>query len=191
MINTSLIQVAVDLQTPYSEKSQPPGWVSVSSPSMVMPLDDEATWQQWFQAWLTHLQVDLSPCGCYELGVRLTDNAEIQSLNATYRQQDQPTDVLAFAALEADLPYSDAMLAEIPIYLGDVVISVETAQDQALERGHSLTEELVWLATHGLLHLLGWDHPDETGLERMLKQQEDLLQTVGFKIQYDYPTNEC
>ncbi len=149
----------------------------------VAPME-EAIWHRWFQSWLTYLQPGLSDKG-YEATLRLTDDEEIQSLNGQYRHKDQPTDVLAFAALETDFPQAEEMLDQVPLYLGDIVISVETAQRQAQERGHDLTEELAWLATHGLLHLLGWDHPDEESLTRMLHQQEDLLQIIGLSVQYD------
>jgi probable rRNA maturation factor len=137
-------------------------------------------WQQWFQAWLSHLQQDAN----YEIALRLTDDGEIQKLNAQYRHQDRPTDVLAFAALEADIPELPPGLAgseNEPTYLGDIVISASTAAVQAQERGHSHQYELVWLAAHGLLHLLGWDHPDEPSLERMLEQQDVLLSLIDIR----------
>jgi probable rRNA maturation factor len=71
----------------------------------------------------------------------------------------------------------------VPLYLGDVVISVDTAGRQAQQQGHPLQTELAWLAAHGLLHLLGWDHPDEERLVEMLNQQETLLQSVNLTIQ--------
>jgi probable rRNA maturation factor len=74
------------------------------------------------------------------------------------------------------------MQLSVPLYLGDVVISVDTAHQQAQQQGHSLQTELAWLATHGLLHLLGWDHPDEESLLEMLNQQETLLQSVELTI---------
>jgi probable rRNA maturation factor len=114
--------------------------------------------------------------------LRLTNDAEIQSLNAQYRQKDQPTDVLAFAALEDELPLLPDQ--DEPLYLGDIVISVETALVQAAQQGHSLQVELAWLAAHALLHLLGWDHPDADSLLKMLHQQEILLQTVGMRSGY-------
>ncbi len=140
-------------------------------------------WETWFQDWLESLsqiapeeQISLDLDQAYELSLRLTDDTEIQTLNAQYRQIDKPTDVLAFAALEVDSP----QIEELPLYLGDIVISVETAQRQADQQGHDLSYELAWLAAHGLLHLLGWDHPDDDHLMRMLSQQEALLQVVGF-----------
>lgn len=65
-----------------------------------------------------------------------------------------------------------------PLELGDIVISVETAARQAGEHGHDLARELLFLASHGLLHLLGWDHPDEASLAAMLARQEALLASV-------------
>jgi probable rRNA maturation factor len=138
-----------------------------------------ATWELWFQRWLEELQPDYSPIQEYEVGLRLTGDQEIHALNQQYRQQDKPTDVLAFAALETATPEMDEIYRQTPLYLGDIVISVETAQQQAQAQQHSLQTELAWLACHGLLHLLGWDHPDEDSLRRMLNQQQVLLHTVG------------
>ncbi|WP_349262905.1 rRNA maturation RNase YbeY [Allocoleopsis sp.] len=137
------------------------------------------TWERWFHQWLETLQSDLPQADAYELSLRLTDDTEIQALNAQYRHKDQPTDVLAFAAMEVNSPQLPTLMQlSLPLYLGDLVISVETAERQAQQQGHSLQTELGWLATHGLLHLLGWDHPDEESLRGMLNQQEILLQTV-------------
>jgi probable rRNA maturation factor len=147
------------------------------------PISD-ATWQNWFSCWLSHLQPALVATGCYELCLRLTDDAEIQTLNAVYRHKDQPTDVLAFAALEVETPEIEEIQAAMPLYLGDIVISVETARSQAEQEGHSLQQELAWLSAHGLLHLLGWDHPDEESLMAMLSEQETLLQSVGLSGKY-------
>lgn len=132
-------------------------------------------WQQWFQVWAQQLVPDHA----YEMTVRLTDDQEMQTLNAQYRQQDRPTDVLAFAALEVDIPQIHNEDISEPTYLGDVVISVPTAMRQAAEQGHAPQWEIAWLATHGLLHLLGWDHPDEPSLERMLAQQEVLMHSLS------------
>lgn len=143
-----------------------------------------ATWENWFDQWLKALQPDISPNDAYELSLRLTDDREIQFLNAQYRNKNQPTDVLAFAALEVDSPQlPPQMQLPLPLYLGDIVISVETANRQAQQQNHSLTTELAWLATHGLLHLLGWDHPDEESLVAMLNQQSSLLGKVNLMIQ--------
>ncbi len=88
----------------------------------------------------------------FEVGLRLTTDAEIHALNRDYRAKDKPTDVLAFAQREGP----SATLH--PTLLGDIVISVETARKQA-KRG--LEKELLHLASHGLCHLLGYDHRDD------------------------------
>jgi len=106
-------------------------------------------------------------------------DAEIAELNGDWRDKAGPTDVLAFAAQDDGL--DDAPPIPMPdgeeeaLELGDIVISLDTAARQAPEHGHNLQEELLFLATHGLLHLLGWDHPDEASLAAMLQRQEQLL----------------
>ena len=139
-------------------------------------------WQDWFAQWETYLcsEQEITD-GEYELSLAITDDLTIQQLNMQYRQQDRPTDVLSFAALESDvpeIPTEDSDYIE-PTYLGDIIISQTTAISQAEERGHSLTYELAWLAAHGLLHLLGWDHPDDDSLEVMLKKQDLMLQIIS------------
>jgi probable rRNA maturation factor len=142
-------------------------------------------WQQWFEIWLAALAADIPPAESYELSLRLTGDGEIQQLNAQYRQQDEPTDVLSFAALEVEIPEpTDAAYSWEPLYLGDIVISLETAARQSQQQGHSLTVELAWLAAHGLLHLLGWDHPDTESLAAMLERQKILLAGVDLFSQY-------
>ena len=138
------------------------------------------TWQNWFQTWLEIMFPNIPQADSYELSLQLTGDGEIEKLNAQYRHQQEPTDVLAFAALEVPIPRpADPSYSLEPLYLGDIVISLETAQRQALQQGHSVTTELAWLGSHGLLHLLGWDHPDSRSLEAMLHQQQILLKTVG------------
>lgn len=146
------------------------------------------TWQAWFECWLAALHSELPPASKYELSLRLTDDTEIQELNAQYRHQNKPTDVLAFAALEVDIPQLVEMRSQLPLYLGDIALSVDTAKRQAQQQNHPLQTELAWLAAHGLLHLLGWDHPDEESLLQMLDRQSDMLQVVGISI--DIPNCE-
>jgi probable rRNA maturation factor len=159
------------------------------------PLAGADRWQQLLRDWLAALAAELpdrlaAPSYC--LGLSLVGDAEIADLNGTWRQQDQPTDVLAFAAQDesadglpplpplppAHLPTGDgqgALASWEPLELGDIVISLETAARQAGDHGNSLERELLFLASHGLLHLLGWDHPDEVSLAAMLARQEQLL----------------
>jgi len=102
-----------------------------------------------------------------ELSVVLTDDATIQQLNREYRGIDTPTDVLSFAQQEAEGPSGEV--------LGDVIISLPTAQRQADERGHSLAAEVRILMVHGLLHLLGYDHLTPVDSAKMAAAEQALL----------------
>lgn len=102
----------------------------------------------------------------------LTDDARVAELNKEYRGVDGPTDVLSFAMTEGD---DFARGEDEPAMLGDVVISVETAQRQADEQGHSLSDEVDFLLIHGLLHLLGYDHADPEQERIMFAKQEEVL----------------
>jgi probable rRNA maturation factor len=139
---------------------------------------DSIPWTDWFQTWLKSLRSDIAADG-YEISLRLTGDRQMQALNSEYRFLDQPTDVLAFAATEDQMP----LPADInePLYLGDIIVSLDTSARQATEQNHSLIVELAWLTSHGLLHLLGWDHPDEASLAQMLKQQSNLLELIEIK----------
>ena len=157
------------------------------------PLQAEAIWQGLLACWLGQLSAELPAelqSQAYSAGLSLLDDAEIAALNADWRGKAGPTDVLAFAAQDEGLDDAPPMPmpsglegddlddAGEPLELGDIVISVETAARQAREHGHDLTRELLFLASHGLLHLLGWDHPDEDSLAAMLARQEALLAAV-------------
>jgi len=153
------------------------------SPNDPAHLSDETAWHQELKGWIQTIRSNPS-LTCPDavrradevsLGLRFTDDATITELNASWRQKEQPTDVLSFAALE-DSP--DWQLGA-SVELGDIVVSLDTARRQALEQVHSLRHELRWLVSHGLLHLLGWDHPDDTSLEAMLQLQEQLLDSGG------------
>lgn len=170
----SKLQVEVSVQDLYESSRLEPGRDNTEAIAA-------ETWETWFYSWLELLRSTLPPAPAYELSLRLTDDAEVQALNARYRHQDQPTDVLSFAALEVEYPQIDCQ-SHLPLYLGDIVISIDTATRQAQQQQHTLRTELAWLAAHGLLHLLGWDHPDEDNLKQMLNQQDILLQAVGFAI---------
>lgn len=92
----------------------------------------------------------------------LTNDATIHKLNKQYRSKDRPTDVLSFSL-------------EDPVHLGQLVISVDRAREQAKDIGQSLEEELQFLFTHGLLHLLGYDHEEPEEEKIMLQKAYKLL----------------
>ncbi|NLZ38965.1 MAG: rRNA maturation RNase YbeY [Firmicutes bacterium] len=110
-----------------------------------------------------------------EISLTICDDQSIQALNKEWRNIDSPTDVLSFPLLEE----MDDQFTEI--LLGDIVISLERAKEQAKDYGHSLERELLYLFTHGLLHLLGYDHGNAQEQREMRLVEEGLLQLVGAK----------
>jgi probable rRNA maturation factor len=112
-----------------------------------------------------------------EVSLMFTDDETIHEMNREYRCIDRPTDVLSFALEEGE---------EEEIYggpeenlLGDIIISVETATRQAEEYGHSVEREMAFLALHGMLHLLGYDHMEEEERQEMRAQEEAILASLG------------
>jgi probable rRNA maturation factor len=116
--------------------------------------------------------------GC-EVNVMLTDDAGIQRVNRLMREVDKPTDVLSFPMFDmpaGSLPtvgWTDPDSGLIP--LGDMCISLERAQAQAREFGHSLERELSYLTVHSVLHLLGYDHLDEGPQKRQMREREEII----------------
>ena len=114
-----------------------------------------------------------------EVSIALVDDSAIHLLNRQYRGIDRPTDVLSFALQDAEgLSPSVAETAEQPLVLGDVIISTDTAQRQADERGHSLEKEISILVIHGMLHLFGYDHEDDDEAEEMEALERQLLNDI-------------
>ncbi|WP_040287253.1 rRNA maturation RNase YbeY [Sporosarcina koreensis] len=115
-----------------------------------------------------------------ELSVTFLDDESIRDINREYRGKDTPTDVISFA-LEEEGEGETAIVgaADMQRHLGDLLISVETAKRQAEEYGHSLERELGFLALHGFLHLLGYDHMTETDEKKMFGRQDEILQEYG------------
>lgn len=112
-----------------------------------------------------------------EVSLMFTDDESIHEMNREYRGIDRPTDVLSFALEEGE---------EEEIYggpeenlLGDIIISVETAVRQAQEYGHSVEREMSFLALHGMLHLLGYDHMEEDERQEMRAQEKAILASLG------------
>ena len=112
-----------------------------------------------------------------EVSVTLTDNAYIHELNREYRHIDRPTDVLSFALNESEEPEIEDG-PDIKI-LGDLVISVERAREQAADYGHSVKREIAFLTVHGMLHLLGYDHMEEADREEMEAEQRFVMEKLG------------
>ena len=109
------------------------------------------------------------------LGLELTNDKKILNLNHAWLGKSKSTDVLSFPIIDE----TSFVVRNECIELGDIVISVPTAIRQAKDNNADLFRELRWLATHGLLHLLGWDHSNEESLNKMLLIQEQLLDIRG------------
>lgn len=119
-----------------------------------------------------------------EVSVTLTDNKGIRALNRDFRNIDRETDVLSFPLLEDAPPQSEEETEppEQKLPLGDIVISLEKAREQAVQYGHSFEREVAFLCVHSVLHLLGYDH--ETGEEdekQMFFKQEEILRILGIE----------
>ena len=108
-----------------------------------------------------------------EVSVTLTNNEYIHTLNKEYRGIDRPTDVLSFALNESEEPEMvDGPAVNV---LGDLIISVERAEEQAADYGHSLRREVAFLTVHGMLHLLGYDHMEDEEREEMEAEQRCVM----------------
>ena len=112
-----------------------------------------------------------------ELSVTFVDKDEIQNINKMYRDKDKVTDVISFA-LEEDEPEIDMNELDIPRVLGDIIICTDVAHEQAENYGHSFERELGFLALHGFLHLLGYDHMTDEDEKEMFGRQEDRKSVV-------------
>jgi probable rRNA maturation factor len=133
-----------------------------------LPVDAAAT-ALIERAVLTVLALE-QPSAVLEVGVLVTDDAELQRLNRDFRGKDAPTDVLSFAD---DGAAAFVYAPDQPRYLGDIAISYQRALDQAAEYGHSTARELAFLAVHGTLHLLGYDHELGEQAAALMREREE------------------
>jgi len=114
-----------------------------------------------------------------ELNVSIVTSEEIAQLNNNYRNKNTPTDVLSFPTNASLLPQRKRR--KPILHLGDIAICLEVATAQAQEYGHTLERELVFLAVHGLLHLLGYDHETQQDESEMIAMQKRILEWIGVK----------
>lgn len=118
-------------------------------------------------------KLELEKC---EFNIIIVDNDKIHKINKEYRNVDRETDVISFALEDnMDVKYNDFRL------LGDIYISIDKCYQQATEYGHSRVREICFLATHGILHLLGYDHMEENDEKEMFKLQNELLDGYNIK----------
>ncbi|MEH7254734.1 rRNA maturation RNase YbeY [Neobacillus niacini] len=114
-----------------------------------------------------------------EVSVTFVSNERIHEINREYRDKDAPTDVISFALEELGEGEIELVGAELPRVLGDIIISIPRAEEQAQEYGHSFIRELGFLSVHGFLHLLGYDHMEKIEEEKMFTRQKEILDDYG------------
>lgn len=119
-----------------------------------------------------------------EVVITLVTNERIHELNRDYRGVDRPTDVLSFALNEEgegdmEIFVEESEFGDYPNMLGDIIISIPRTKEQAQDYGHSFERELGFLAVHGFLHLIGYDHGTPEEEKEMFTRQEHILQEVG------------
>ena len=127
----------------------------------------------------------------FEVNVTFTDNEGIRQINREFRELDMPTDVLSFPMVSYERPGDFSGLEQDSasnfhpetgeLLLGDIVISLERAREQAQEYGHSLQREICFLAAHSMLHLFGYDHMQDEEREVMEEKQRDILNMLNLK----------
>ena len=134
------------------------------------------------------------PYAC-NVEVTLTDDETIHQINREQREIDAPTDVLSFPLLEYPAPADFSFLEDAGVdafepdsgelLLGDIVISLDRAMEQAGEYGHSLKREVAFLTAHSMLHLFGYDHVEDEERSVMEKMQEEILEQKGYTRDYE------
>ena len=139
--------------------------IQVACRSSDIPNSDDI--DDWIRAAVRHVRTDP-----VELSVRIVDEVEINALNQQYRGKNEPTDVLAFPAT---LPH-----IRNPAILGDIVVCAGVVKQRAEELGKALDEHWALIIAHGVLHLCGYDHEQETDAQLMQSTELSILQTLGF-----------
>lgn len=119
-----------------------------------------------------------------EVGVRLSDDADVRTLNAQYRHQDKPTNVLSFPMIQADLLDGLANSDDGEALLGDIVLAYETCAREADQKGIGLTDHASHLIVHGMFHLLGLDHGDDATATHMESLETAALATLNLADPY-------
>ncbi|MEH7121237.1 rRNA maturation RNase YbeY [Neobacillus vireti] len=114
-----------------------------------------------------------------EVSITYVSNERIQEINREYRHKDTPTDVISFAMEELGEGEVELSGIEMPRILGDIIISIPRTKEQAEEYGHSFERELGFLAVHGFLHLLGFDHMTDEDEKEMFTLQKEILNDYG------------
>ncbi|MEK5038882.1 rRNA maturation RNase YbeY [Sporosarcina sp. FSL K6-3457] len=138
--------------------------------------------EEMIQTLLNHASLEEALTGEVEVSITFMTDQDIQAVNSEYRGKDVPTDVISFALEEVTNDEVAVIVEEgMPTVLGDILISVETARRQAAEYGHDFNREMGFLALHGFLHLLGYDHMTEEEEIVMFARQKAILASFGLE----------
>ena len=124
----------------------------------------------------TALELEGAKCDI-DLSVVITDNENIREINNEQRKIDKATDVLSFPGYEKD-ELEDLKKGDELVYIGDIVISKEKVEEQAIEYGHSFEREFCYLVAHGMLHLMGYDHMVESDKVVMRGKEEEVMKKL-------------
>ncbi|OSN06151.1 rRNA maturation RNase YbeY [Lonsdalea britannica] len=133
-------------------------------------LPSEAHFQRWLDAVLPQFQAES------EVTIRIVDEAESHELNHTYRGKDKPTNVLSF-------PFEAPPEVELPL-LGDLIICRQVVEQEAAEQEKTQEEHWAHMVVHGCLHLLGYDHIEDSEAEEMESLETEIMQGMGFADPY-------
>jgi len=177
MINESMFELNIDLLFKFEKSLRLKNLFKEQNNNLIF---EHYFWQEIFETWMnvvlrenkfTYLSNLNLKSYSFSLSFEIIDDELISDLNKRWLNKKGPTDVLSFPIIAENDLY-----IEMPsIELGDLFISIDTAKKQSKEFDNSIKEEMVWLASHGFLHLLGWDHRDINQLEKMLFFQEYLI----------------
>lgn len=164
-----MLEVAVQQEDGWSEAD----WEATAQAAVA-----EAIRKSPYADWLTRSLM-------IEVSVRLTDDAEVQTLNREYRQKDKPTNVLSFPMVQPDLLEGLANSDDGEVLLGDIVLARETCAREAEEKSVAFADHATHLIVHGTLHLLGYDHQGDSEAEAMEALERAILATLGIDDPYE------
>ena len=181
MIKDNLFNLTIDLVFKFDKSLRLKNLLKEENDNLIF---EHYFWQEIFEAWMniilsenkfTYLSNLKMTRHFFSLSFEIIDDKLIADLNKKWLNKIGPTDVLSFPMIAENDSYIDMPIIE----LGDLFISLDTAQKQSKEYNNSLKEEMIWLASHGFLHLLGWDHRDSNELDKMLFFQEYLISKLN------------
>ena len=181
MIKDNLFNLTIDLVFKFDKSLRLKNLLKEENDNLIF---EHYFWKKIFEEWMDIILSEnkfnyLSNLNLkrynFSLSFEIIDDKLIADLNKKWLNKIGPTDVLSFPMITENDSYIDMPIIE----LGDLFISLDTAQKQSKEYNNSLKEEMIWLASHGFLHLLGWDHRDSNELDKMLFFQEYLISKLN------------